>query len=416
MTTSRKEITTVVLQFIISLVAFLLFTPLSLIIPKNPRRIVVIGRESKFFLDNTKHFFLFLCKLPESESIPVFLTMDKKTLHFLSDANLPAVYYPSWRGFVYLLTANFVVVDGADWIQQGKYHLTFASKTIQLWHGAPLKQIEYPLFKKLLQELSWPVRLFLRVQKKITGRYAENEYVISTSTYFTNKAFKEAFNTRHIINTGYPRNDALLQQHDKYFSTPIWLNTDISTIRSIHQRKLLQKKIILYSPTYRKGLNSPFSGSTLNLHRLDDYAGKNHLIFVTKLHPLMENQFTSNQYKNILCYDAICDIYPALSLFDVLITDYSSIYFDYLLLNRPIIFFPYDYESYIENDKELLFEYRQMTPGPICKSQGELEKALLEVATDHFAKKRKEISKLVFDYHDCNASIRLWEILKHLHK
>jgi CDP-glycerol glycerophosphotransferase len=125
----------------------------------------------------------------------------------------------------------------------------------------------------------------------------------------------------------------------------------------------------------------------------------------------MKNQFASNKYKNILCYDAICDIYPALSLFDVLITDYSSIYFDYLLLNRPIIFFPYDYESYIAKDKELLFDYLQITPGPVCKSQDEVEKALLEIDTYEFAKKRKEISELVFDYHDSDASTRLWKIL-----
>ncbi|HCF38358.1 MAG TPA: hypothetical protein DER56_04685, partial [Thermosipho africanus] len=58
------------------------------------------------------------------------------------------------------------------------------------------------------------------------------------------------------------------------------------------------------------------------------------------------------------------DVYTFLNLLDILMTDYSSIYFDFLLWNRPIIFFPYDLEYYRDEDRGLIFDYEDFTPGP----------------------------------------------------
>lgn len=106
------------------------------------------------------------------------------------------------------------------------------------------------------------------------------------------------------------------------------------------------------------------------------------------------------------------DIYPALNLFDALITDYSSIYFDFLLLDRPIIFFPYDMENYICNDRSLLFDYKTMAPGPLCTNQNQVEHELLQVTNDQYKKHRKQVTDLVFSHKDDNSSERLWDILK----
>ena len=58
---------------------------------------------------------------------------------------------------------------------------------------------------------------------------------------------------------------------------------------------------------------------------------------------------------------------------DLLITDYSSIFFDFLLLDRPIVFFPYDLEQYLSQDRAMYFDYEIMTPGPKCRTYDELE-------------------------------------------
>ena len=70
------------------------------------------------------------------------------------------------------------------------------------------------------------------------------------------------------------------------------------------------------------------------------------------------------------------DVYTFLSEVDILITDYSSIYFDYLLWERPIIFFPYDLEYYRDEDRGLIFEYDEYTPGPKIFNAKELENVL----------------------------------------
>ena len=126
----------------------------------------------------------------------------------------------------------------------------------------------------------------------------------------------------------------------------------------------------------------------------------------------MAEQIPEGQHANIINYNATADIYPALNLFDALITDYSSIYFDYLLLDRPVIFYPYDYDNYIRNDRSLLFDYKQMAPGHICMSQDEIEAALLQIADDPYKQKRHEVLELVFNHKDDMASSRLWQVLR----
>ncbi|RJX19233.1 MAG: hypothetical protein C4563_08370, partial [Desulfobulbus sp.] len=368
--------------------------------------------QNGLFTDNAKHFYLYLCTNATPQPDVIYLVFSRETYRLLANSRLPVCFYPGLRSIVYLLTANMVVVDSAEWITHGKFQLAFRSKVIQLWHGAPLKQIELPLYHQRTAKYPSLIRAFFNAYKLLTGRHATNELVVSTSPFFTEKAFRPAFRAKCFADTGYPRNDALFAETKfESFQLPVYINTDRETIIDIMARKKSGSKIILYAPTFRKELAGPFSTGMFDLDRLDAFSRKNHLFTVLKLHPVMAKQMPEGQYSNVAVYDATGDIYPVLNLFDVLITDYSSIYFDYLLLDRPIIFFPYDYENYISSDRSLLFDYRLMTPGPICMNQDELEVALQEINFEKYSENRKEILDLVFTYKDNMASLRLWEIL-----
>jgi CDP-glycerol glycerophosphotransferase len=99
----------------------------------------------------------------------------------------------------------------------------------------------------------------------------------------------------------------------------------------------------------------------------------------------------------------------------MLITDYSSIYTDYLLLNRPVAFFAYDYEYYVNQNREIQFDYDWITPGPNCYNQTELEREILKVlinGQDDYIQKRKEIMDLAFKYQDGNSSERIWQCVR----
>ena len=302
-------------------------------------------------------------------------------------------------------------MDSAEWISGGKFQLASGSKTIQLWHGAPLKEIELPLHGKRLQKLSLLPRFILQIQKKMIGRYPEYYALITTSNFFTKTAFSSAFKAGYFLECGYPRNDAMLKARgDNERHSSLWINCDHDALQKIDAARRNQLRIILYAPTFRSDLSSPFA-EHLSLQSLDNYASIHNFLFIMKLHPLMAGQIQVNNFSHIIHYDPAADIYPALPLMDCLITDYSSIYFDYLLLDKPIIFFPYDLQHYVTDERTLLFDYTEMTPGKLCNTQEELQAALLEPDTEYWEGRRKEVRDKVFDHNDDQAGTRLFRFL-----
>ena len=128
-----------------------------------------------------------------------------------------------------------------------------------------------------------------------------------------------------------------------------------------------------------------------------------------KLHPFLAARMSGLSAPNILQVSPVSDIYPLLSHFDVLLTDYSSIFFDYLLLDRPIVFYPYDMDSY-RSGRELLFDYDAMTPGPRAVDFDGLLAVIEATLTqpDTFAAERKRVTDLVHDHRDGRSMARLW--------
>jgi len=101
----------------------------------------------------------------------------------------------------------------------------------------------------------------------------------------------------------------------------------------------------------------------------------------------------------------------------MLITDYSSIYFDYLFLNKPVVFFPYDFVKYITSDKALLFDYDSYTPGPKCRFQTQLEKEIIDIlisGNDHFVGQRKKIKNLAFESDGGSGCEEIWTFINQL--
>ena len=258
--TSSRDISIAISQFCIAIFSSIILIPLSIIIPKKQNRIVVIGRQNDLFIDNAKHFFLFLCNSATPRPDVIFLLFSEKSHTVITEAGLPACTYPSLKSIQYLLTANLVIVDSAEWIKHGKFQLAFGSRIIQLWHGAPLKQIELPLYHRRMAKYPAFVRTLFKFYKFITGRHATNELIVSTSSFFTEKAFKPAFHAKRFIDTGYPRNDVLFEnaEEDKLRSS-FYINTDRDTIRYIISIRKSETRTILFAPTFRQDLENHFS-------------------------------------------------------------------------------------------------------------------------------------------------------------
>jgi CDP-glycerol glycerophosphotransferase len=103
------------------------------------------------------------------------------------------------------------------------------------------------------------------------------------------------------------------------------------------------------------------------------------------------------------------DAYPLLKDVDLLVTDYSSIFFDFLLLDRPVVFFSYDLRSYLSDDRQMYFDYDSMTPGPKVQTTSALLGAVSEAISgkDEWKQERERVRNLVFAHTDGNSASRL---------
>lgn len=387
---------------------FFLF-PLSCLIPKKRNLVSIIGKEEGKFVDNTKYLFIYLNEIRESKKFEFYyITGNKEIYYTLKEFKFPVLYYPSFMSVLTILRSNFIIIDELSAFKISKYYLGFKSKKIQLWHGSNLKKIEIEKFEEDISDFNLFKKLAVIIFNKIVGSYPKYEIVTSSSTFFT-KIFKKSFKSNHFIETGYPRNDIFFKGKD--LSNYELIGTDKSVIHQILEEKRKGKRIILYAPTFRDSEGDVIADNILDLHRLSNFAYNNNYFLVFKFHR-SGLSYDLSEFKNIIEYDNTLDAQPILKIIDLLITDYSSIFFDFLLLNKPIIFFPYDYNKYTSKDRQLVCDYDYMTPGPKCYNQNDLELNILEIFQyDKFVEERNKILRITFDYIDGNSSERIWNYL-----
>ena len=178
-------------------------------------------------------------------------------------------------------------------------------------------------------------------------------------------------------------------------------------------------KLILYAPTFRDTtITTLFPFADKDLLELDRFLGEIDTKIMVRLHINEEKVYTaSGEYDNLQnIFFAGSDKHPSvneiLHWFDGMITDYSSICLDYLLLNRPIAYIPYDFELY-EKERGFSFDYYKHLAGKPLSSQAEL-KVFLELKEDTFAEKRTELKNLFHHYQDGRAAERLYNVINNL--
>lgn len=383
-----------------ALIGWCILLPLSYLFQKKKNLIVFIGgRKEGLFQGNIKSLYQHLKKTHENL---YFLTYSKNEYQEIKKYYSNVVYYPSVKSIFLLLRCKIAVVDIYEWIKDFRYFLLFRSKIVQLWHGVGFKriQLDSPAY------IDDQKKFYPRLEAILYALYPKYDVLISTSKFYTEQLFSRAFKSDKIIETGYPRNDVFFRET----SDADLIRCDVVAYNKICQYKKEDYKLILYAPTYRETGGDPISSGAIQLHDLNEYANNNKLIFVFKFHTYTNLSDNQEAFSNILWFDNELDVYPALKMIDLLITDYSSIYMDYLLLNKPILYYPYDYEKYIAQDRAIQFDYEWITTGEKCYSQKELLtwiSTILVGGKDKQQNKRSEICDIAFTYKDGKASERI---------
>jgi len=285
---------------------------------------------------------------------------------------------------------------------------TKETKIIQLWHGIPLKKVAYDdtvfSFKHNESSLKWKLRCLVKDILFPFLNYLNSPALILALSDETKTVLAKAFrvDSDKVKITGYPRNDVLY--------------------KTSGEGELGARKNVVYMPTFRGSENSNFDlflQYGFDTKKLDAFLHEERMTLDIKLHPFncptgeLLNHLEQAEYINFLECD---DIYDTLGNYDLLVTDYSSVYFDYLLLDRPIIFAPFDKKEYMKNDREFYFDYDEVTPGPKVTSWDEIMDEILVLKmgsgiADSYAKERAAIRNRFHYYQDGKSTQRAYEAI-----
>lgn len=366
--------------------------------PKQKNLCLFFGRAGGYFIDNVKYFYIY-CVQNRPEMACLFVSFDRKEADKLKQQNLPALWVNDPDALALLAKASIVVSDDFSWkTNEQLWALLSEAVSIQLWHGIPLKAIGFP-------EIQSTVNMTPDKAEHLTFAYSGYNSVISTSPFFTEHAFARAFKADEFVESGYPRNDVLLRRPGKYDM----INADSELYMTMVKFRKNGGKVIFFMPTFRDTGGGPFEDGAIDLARLSRFCQQNGILFICKFHPYLSIA-NVEMPPNIVLMDPKSDAYPLLNLCDVLLTDYSSIYFDFLLLDRPIIFYAYDLDDYISKNRELLFDFEEMTPGKTVKNENDLFTAFDTIVLkgeDAYSERRNKLKKLSFTYQDGKSSERL---------
>jgi CDP-glycerol glycerophosphotransferase (TagB/SpsB family)/glycosyltransferase involved in cell wall biosynthesis len=309
------------------------------LLPIRSKWILFESHMGEQFSDNPKYIYQELVKRGSNYK---YIWVFKNPNHIKLPGPGKKVKRGSGKHFYYMLRSKY-------WIDnQGMAQIVPKRKDqiyIQTWHGTPLKKMGFDQNTKM------------RDSEKRRLKFHTNswDYFLSPNSY-TSKIFRRAFRYYGpIIEVGYPRNDILIQNPiQKVNEIKSGLNIDVDT------------KVVLYAPTFRDWDLNGYQKAIKDIIKMGSQADEKTIVLL-RLHYLLSKKVSNvNLPENIINVSDYNDVQELLLISDILVTDYSSIMFDYSLLKRPIILYCYDYDEYSAR-RGLYFNLKEKAPGPFCE-------------------------------------------------
>ena len=332
-------------------------------IPVDDKTVIFTSFHGRGYSDNPKAIYEEMIKDPRFKDFTFIWAIKKHKQKNIEIPDAKIVEYFSVPYFYYLSKAKY-------WIFNYKMPMYIEKKKnqvyLQTWHGTPLKRLAHDI---QVDENTTFYRSGMSYEKMVETYdvdVARYNYMISPNKFCT-EVFQSSFgiNRERLIETGYPRNDFITNASDE----------DILNIKKKYNIPT-DKKIVLYAPTWRDN-SYVSSGYTFeleaNFHKWKETFGDEYIV-VFKPHYLIINKFADDKSLDGFLYsiDATAEINELYVISDILITDYSSVFFDYAVLNRPIYFYMYDLESYREELRGFYLDIYKELPGKIYEKEEEM--------------------------------------------
>jgi CDP-glycerol glycerophosphotransferase len=341
------------------------------------------------YFDNPKFLFEYVKQVNNDIQV-VWITKNKSICN-----KVDIVYKYSFKGLYFSFFGEIYIVSHSTLVDVFPFVNNKVKKVIQLWHGIPIKKIGYDdklhmynSFKNNIQLIIFP---FLQDKFSLVIASSKSDQINMASAF--------NIDVSHVKITGYPRND-------------------------IFARKLKTQERrykILYGPTLRNNINSEinlFDDFGFDKEKIINFLEGNKIYLDIKMHPAnqIDRKFKDSiQSKYINFLESKSEINDILKDYSLVISDYSGLYVDFLLTNKPIIFAPFDYEKYIAKDRELYYDYNQVTPGPKCKDWNEVIEWIAKFKNDStlYKSERTKIRNRFHKYQDSRNCERVYnEIIK----
>lgn len=337
-------------------------------LPRKKNTVVFESFHGKQFSDSPRAIYEYM--LNNKLNFDMYWSVDRRHTHVFKDKDVKAVRRFSVKWLLLMARAEFWVSNSRLplWIPKPRH-----TKYLQTWHGTPLKRLAADM-----EEVHMPGTNTTKYKENFIKESSKWDFLISPNAYST-EIFKRAFQfERKIIESGYPRNDFLINSNNQ---------ESINNIKKSNNLPL-DKKIILYAPTWRDNQFYAKGKYKFNL-RMDLDLMKEKLgekyILVLRLHYLVAENLDLTGYEDFVydfsTYEDIRELYL---IADLLITDYSSVFFDYANLKRPMLFYVYDIEEYRDNLRGFYFDFEKKAPGPLVKTTEEIIKEVLEIERQGF--------------------------------
>ena len=332
-------------------------------IPVDDKTVIFTSFHGRGYSDNPKAIYEEMIKDPRFKDFTFIWAIKKHKQKNIEIPDAKIVEYFSVPYFYYISKAKY-------WIFNYKMPMYIEKKKnqvyLQTWHGTPLKRLAHDI---QVDENTTFYRSGMSYEKMVETYdvdVARYNYMISPNKFCT-EVFQSSFgiNRERLIETGYPRNDFITNASDE----------DILNIKKKYNIPT-DKKIVLYAPTWRDN-SYVSSGYTFeleaNFHKWKETFGDEYIV-VFKPHYLIINKFADDKSLDGFLYsiDATAEINELYVISDILITDYSSVFFDYAVLNRPIYFYMYDLESYREELRGFYLDIYKELPGKIYEKEEEM--------------------------------------------
>ncbi|MGM8366156.1 CDP-glycerol glycerophosphotransferase family protein [Virgibacillus sp. W0181] len=357
---------------------------LSKFVPKSKKLIVFGGENGQGFRGNTKYLFLKLARDPNLQC--VWISKNNRVITQLRRKGYEAYKHHSVKGVYQQLRAKLVIHSHSINDDFSKSFLGGAI-SYNTWHGVGLKKVwganKHTFSYKVLHEPNSIKRYFGKLVVK-TNQAKEN-YVVSTSEAVSSY-YPETFIVpeKKVLELGQVRNDVFFKESEEDFLIPEWIRND---------------KVILYMPTHRGfGKLETDINLAFDFEQLNDFCREMGYIFLVKRHMYSSGQVPTSYERIVDISEEPHDPQLLLKYTDILVTDYSSCYTDYLLLDRPVLFYCYDLSLYLTKSNEMYFNYFDVTPGPKINEFVDLMPGLKRSIEepDLYKKERKKVLDLFY--------------------